>query len=245
LRAARFHEISLATSDIRASVEFYESLGFAQAPTADTWPHRYGVLTDGRLFVGLHQYAADSVLSRSLSLTFVLPDLARQVGDLEALGIELTVRRTGEEVFNEIGFADPFGHAVTLIEARTYSPVSGPPAQMSLCGYFGEISLPATDFEAARAFWEPLGFVSVGEAAEPYPHLTLTSDHLDLAFHSPSLSRSALLVFRDRDMRERIDRLRQLGFPLARELPAALSSSASALLRSPEAAALLLLEGDD
>ena len=53
----RFHEISIATADIRASVEFYESLGFTQAPTTDTWAHPYGVLTDGRLFIGLHQRA--------------------------------------------------------------------------------------------------------------------------------------------------------------------------------------------
>ena len=51
----RFHEISIATADIRASVEFYESLGFTQAPTTDAWSHPYGVLTDGRLFIGLHQ----------------------------------------------------------------------------------------------------------------------------------------------------------------------------------------------
>jgi len=41
----RFHEISIETPDIRASVEFYERLGFTQANTTDTWTHPYGVLT--------------------------------------------------------------------------------------------------------------------------------------------------------------------------------------------------------
>ena len=51
----QFHEISVETTDIRASVEFYERLGFSQATTTDTWSHPYGVLTDGRVFLGLHQ----------------------------------------------------------------------------------------------------------------------------------------------------------------------------------------------
>src|SRR5437879_12828732 len=50
-----FHEASLAVDDVRGSLEFYERLGFSQAPTTATLTHRYGVLTDGRLFIGLHQ----------------------------------------------------------------------------------------------------------------------------------------------------------------------------------------------
>jgi len=242
LQTARFHEVSLATADIRAAVEFYEALGFTQAPTTDARSHRYGVLTDGRLFIGLHQYPS---FAPPLALTFVLPDLARQVSEFEARGIELAVRRTGEEVFNEIAFGDPFGHVVSVVEARTYSPVARAAEKVSACGYFGELSLPVGDFELARAFWEPLGFVSVGESADPYPHLSLTSDHLDLAFHPAATYRSALLVFRDPDMRDRIEKLRQSGFAMARELPRDVSASGNALLRSPDGTALLLLEGED
>ena len=50
-----FHELTLPTPDIRRSVEFYERLGFTQALTGDVWLHPYGVLTDGRIVVGLHQ----------------------------------------------------------------------------------------------------------------------------------------------------------------------------------------------
>ena len=48
----RFHEFSVATGDIRACVEFYEQLGFTQAATSDAVRHPYGVLSDGRLYVG-------------------------------------------------------------------------------------------------------------------------------------------------------------------------------------------------
>ena len=236
----RFHEVGIATGDIRASVEFYERLGFTQAATTDTWSHPYGVLTDGRLFLGLHQRRAASP-----TLTFVLPGLGARLAELATLGIELTVCRTGEEVFNEIGFNDPFGQAVTVIEARTYSPVTRAATDVSLCGYFDEISLPVADFEAARSFWEPLGFVATEESDVPYSHLPLTSDHLDLAFHRPRTFDTPMLVFREPDMEARIARLREQGVSISNELPRGLGSRSNALLIAPEGTVLALLQEED
>jgi catechol 2,3-dioxygenase-like lactoylglutathione lyase family enzyme len=235
----RFHEVSIATADIRTSVEFYEALGFSQAPTTDTWPHPYGVLTDGRVFIGLHGSHGPSP-----SLTFVQPGLAARVPALESRGIELSSRRIGEEIFNEIGFLDPFGQAVRVLEARTYSPVARAPTELSLCGYFAEVSVPVADFDAARAFWEPLGFVATEECDVPYPHLTLTSDHLDIAFHRPRTLDVPMLVFQDPQMRARVAQLRGLGIKLSSELPRGLDPGANALLESPEGSMLLLLEGE-
>lgn len=231
----RFHELSLATDDIRASVEFYERLGFSQTATTDTYPHPYGVLTDGRLYIGLHQRRAASP-----TLTFVRPGVAACLAEFAALGIELTVCRTGEEVFNEIGFEGPHGESVRVIEARTYSPALRSRGEVSLCGDFAQLSLPATDFAAARTFWEPLGFVATDEAEAPYVHLPLTSDCLELAFHRPRTFEAPLLVFRTADMRGRIERLRALG--MAEEaLPRGIPRETNALLSSPEGTQLLLL----
>jgi len=235
----RFHELSLATEDIRASVEFYERLGFSQTATTDAYAHPYGVLTDGRLYIGLHQRRAASP-----TLTFVRPGVAACLAEFAALGIELTLCRTGEEVFNEIGFEGPHGESVRVIEARTYSPALRSRGEVSLCGDFAQLSLPATDFAAARSFWEPLGFVATGEAEAPYLHLPLTSDHLSLAFHRPRTFAAALLVFRAADMRERIERLRALG--VAEEaLPRGIARETNALLSSPEGTRLLLLPDDE
>ena len=235
----RFNEISIATADIRASVEFYERLGFTQATTTDTWPHPYGVLTDGRLFIGLHQRRTPSP-----ALTFVLPGLASQLSAFEAHGIALTVCRVGDEVFNEIGFLDPFGQAVTVLEARTYSPVAREPSEVSLCGYFDALSMPARNFETARAFWEPLGFVATDEVETPHVRLPLTSDHLDLAFNRPRTCDAPLLVFRAPDMARRIEELRTGG--VAEEtLPRGMPHDGNALLTSPEGTHLLLVAGEE
>jgi catechol 2,3-dioxygenase-like lactoylglutathione lyase family enzyme len=235
----RFHELSLTTGDIRASVEFYERLGFTQTATADTYSHPYGVLTDGRLYLGLHERVAPSPV-----LTFVRPGIGACLDEFAALGIELTLRRVGDEVFNEIGFEGPHGEAVRVLEARTFSPAERDLGDVSLCGDFAEISLPAGDFARAQAFWEPLGFVATGEIEAPYVHLPLTSDAIDLAFHRPRTADAPLVVFRALDMRERIARLRTLGVT-EEALPRGIARDANALLTSPEGTCLLLLEGEE
>jgi len=234
-----FHEVSVAVDDVRAAVEFYERLGFTQAGTTDTFRHSYGVLTDGRLFIGLHRRAGPSPV-----LTFVRPGIATSLPAFAAAGIHLTHCRTGEEVFNEIAFADPFGHTVAVLEARTYFPVARRSTAPSACGDFAEVSLPVGDFAAARAFWEPLGFVTVGEVLTPHPHLPLTSDQLDLSFHRASTCPQALLVFRDLNMHARVARLRALDIAV-RDLPGQAAGGSAVLLQGPAGTpAMLLMEED-
>jgi catechol 2,3-dioxygenase-like lactoylglutathione lyase family enzyme len=232
----RFLEIGIATADIRASVEFYERLGFTQARTGDTWPHPYGVLGDGRVCIGLHQSRLESP-----ALTFAHPGVASRVPALEQLGIELTTVNTGGESFHEIGFRDPAGHAVRLLEARTFSPPDREATETSRCGGFRALSLPASDVEPVRRFWETLGFLASDEAAQPYPHLSLKGETIGLALHRPRFFAQPLLVFGDAAMPARIAQLRELGIGPLERAPAGLAAGANALLFTPDGTALLLL----
>lgn len=232
-----FHEVSLAVADVRGAVEFYERLGFTQAITTDAFAHPYGALTDGRLVVGVHGRSAPSP-----TLTFVRPGVAAAVPEFVASGIELIARRTGEEEFHELSFADPTGQAVTVLEARTYSPVARRGGAATLCGHFAEVSLPATGFEAPQAYWEALGFVATGLAAEPWPHLSLTSDFLDLSFHAAAVHPRPLLVFRDAGVDARIARLEALGLRVRTALP---GGARGGLIEGPDGTALLLLGHED
>lgn len=232
----RFLEIGIRTEDIRASVEFYERLGFTQAQTGDTWQHPYGVLTDGRLYLGLHQTRLDSP-----TLTFVRPQIAGHLAALERAGIEPTTVNIGSEIFNEIAFRDPAGQAVRLLEARTYSP-AGSALETSRCGTFGWLSAPAADFDAVRNFWEALGLAAAGEDAQPFPHALLRGDGVDLALHSPRFFAEPLLIFRDSDMAARIAGLRELGLGPLQPPPRGLDAKTNALLTAPEGTVLLLLQ---
>ncbi|HEV2701414.1 MAG TPA: hypothetical protein VGV09_07275 [Steroidobacteraceae bacterium] len=232
----RFHELSLATSDISASLEFYASLGFWQAPTGDAWPHRYGVVTDGRVVLGLHETADFS------AITFVHPDLAAVADSLSGAQVQLTLRHTDPEVFNQIEFADPAGQKIRMVAARTFSPADGARERPAACGYFAHYSMPARDRDAVAAFWEPLGFVAMPAEESPYEHQSLTSDGIDLALHSARLLPTPALVFCEENMEERIRQLRDAGLKFEPP-PRALASTGNAMLEAPEGTLLLLLKG--
>jgi len=236
----RFHEISVETGDIADSVAFYERLGFSQCGTTDTWTHPYGVLSDGKLFIGLHQFKFPAP-----AITYVHADAAQHAHLIEKHGIELAWKRTGEDAFNEFGFLDPSGQAVRVQEAATHFAGDRDNDEPSLCGDFAEYSMPAAEFEPMREFWEPLGFVAMGEIEAPYLHMSMTSDYLDLGVHRPRTLEVPMLVFSAPDMGERIERIRALGFDPSDALPRGLDPRHCALFEAPEGTSLLLLNTVD
>ncbi len=185
----RFLEFSVATPDIASSFEFYTGLGFSQTEVRDVWQYPYAVVTDGRIHIGLHQNSDESP-----QITFVRPNLLQQADALEKLGIELEFRRLGNNVFNEIGWRDPSGHLIRLVEARTFSPGGLATAADSSCGQFQQIALPAPDAQAAKIFWERLGFVGMDEPDAPLKHVCCVSDTINIGLYSPrDVPRPALI----------------------------------------------------
>lgn len=239
MRLGQFLEISLYTPVIQESLAFYESLGFVQAPVGETWPHPYAVVTDGRLFLGLHGAAIPSP-----TLTFVSPQLLRGVDELAALGVEIGDAQLADDVFNQASFRDPTGLSVRLIEARTFSPLRLESGQGGSCGYFSEFALPVRESDAARAFWEPLGFVALEEESAPFARTSMTSDRLNLALYRTRAFRTPVLTFEAEHMRERLSRLRERGFALSDEMPDSLDEASNAVLIAPEGTRLLLLQSD-
>jgi hypothetical protein len=235
----RFLEIGIQTSSVLESLEFYQKLGFSQATVGETWPHPYAVVTDGRLFVGLHQREFNSP-----ALTFVKPDLWRYLEQLETLGIEVEFSKLGENVFNEAGFRDPEGFLVTLVEARTFSPPARDPSEASWCGYFAELGIPAHDLERSKNFWEQFGFVALGEERTPFRHISLTSDFLDLGLYATRELRGPVLAFVDPQMPARIAHLAKLGIEPSPRLPTVFDAQTTALLMAPEGTTLLLMTGE-
>lgn len=232
----RFLEISIRTPVIRESLEFYESLGFVQAAVGETWSHPYAVVTDGHLFIGLHGRDMPSP-----SLTFVLPELQLGVGRLKERGVTFEAERLGDDVFNQAHLRDPGGLSVMLLEARTFSPPQFDAPIESACGYFSELGMPARSTEAARAFWESVGFVALEEEAQPFPRTPLVSDGLDLALYRTRALRQPVLTFEDSEMPQRLARLRERGVQVSDEMPDTLDEADNGVLVAPEGTRLLLL----
>ncbi len=230
----RFLELSIDTPDIRASLDFYSSLGFAQAAVGDAWRHPYAVVTDGRICLGLHARPASAP-----SLTFVKPDLLKQAEIFERLGVEFEFRHLGGDVFNELGWADPSGNLLHLVEARTFSPSAGAAAGRSALGYFVEIALPAHEVEAAKAYWERLGFVGMAEADARIARVVCTSDTIDVGLYPSTLIRTPTVLFECENFDATLARLAALGAEPSRALPAELRGLPAAMLTAPEGTPLL------
>src|SRR5579871_4479807 len=130
----RFLEVSLPAPRTLESWQFYQSLGFASATVGEIWAHRYAVVTDGRITLGLHDAPLEGP-----TLSYVLPDLARHLGGLGHAGIRFDSQVLGDDAFNEARFATPAGQHARLVEARTFSPPEG--ARPSALGWFEEYAI--------------------------------------------------------------------------------------------------------
>ena len=231
----RFLEFSLATPDIQASLDFYSRVGFSQADVGEAWQHPYAVVTDGRICLGLHQQALPAP-----SMTFVKPDLLKYIDSLEELGLEFEFRRLGNDVFNEVGWFDPSGQLIRLIEARTFSPSKRAGTDTSRCGYFIEIALPTPDLQESKSYWERFGFVGIDDTNDRLPHISCTSDYVDLGLYEPSHMRRSTLRFEVDDVGGALARLAEVGISPAGEIPAPLRQVPAAVLVAPEGTPILL-----
>lgn len=229
-----FLEISVYSSDVLASLQFYESLGFRAVAVGETWSHPYAVITDGRLYLGLHQQPLASP-----TLTFVQPELRAHAATLRKQ-VEFEYERLGAEEFHEVGGHDPSGCALRFIEARTFSPPQIPADFVSTCGYFLELCLHSRDPEPSRRFWEQLGFIALDEEPTPFPRIPVTSDRLNIGLHRSRALRQPVLLFESADMQERLTWLRERDFNLSDEMPEALDDRNNGVLIAPEGTRLLL-----
>ena len=236
----RFLEYSIASPDVRESLNFYAKLGFSQAEVGEAWGHPYAVVTDGRTYLGLHHEDFPGP-----SITFVKPDLLRHLDALEKFGIEFEFRRLGNDVFNEVGWRDPSGHLIRLVEARTFSPAKRLGTEMSLCGYFLEFALPTADREAAKIYWEQFGFVGMDAPDATLPHIACTSDTVEVGLYDPAQLRAPTLLYEAADIGAARARLAEAGLVPNGRLPPALRSASAAALVAPEGTPILLIPAEE
>jgi len=182
-----FLEFSIHTPDIQESLGFYKRLGFSEQQIGDIWPHKYAVVSDGNICIGLHDRVFDSP-----ALTFVHHDIARCARSMSDHGFDFSFLKLDEDVFNELGFFDSDGHTVSMIEARTFTPADEDTAD-SMCGSFFEVSLPVRDTMHAGLFWAPLAPNLLSLREEPTTHMRFEAGDIPLGLsESIALKRPSL-----------------------------------------------------
>ena len=161
----RYLELSVRTPNILESLGFYKFLGFTELEIGDVWSHKYAVLTDGVLCIGLHDEHFEGP-----SITFVQQDLAKHVRSMTDHGFHFHVVQLDEDAFNELGLDDRDGHRVTMLEARTFTG-GDEYDNDSACGTWFELSLPVRDAVHAARFWASVAPVMLEFREEPTTHM--------------------------------------------------------------------------
>ncbi|MGA8203349.1 MAG: hypothetical protein WB812_02460 [Woeseiaceae bacterium] len=161
----RFLEFSVLAPEILDSLGYYKMLGFSEQTIGDTWPHKYAVLSDGVLCIGLHDREFDSP-----AISFVQQDLGKHARAMSDHGFDFTVMHLDEDVFNELGLSDRDGNRITMLEARTFSNTDEY-GNDSVLGTWFELSLPVRDAVRSARFWGSVAPTVLRIREEPTTHM--------------------------------------------------------------------------
>lgn len=201
----RFLEFSVRTPDILESLHFYKTLGFTELESADIWPHKYAVVSDGELNIGLHERDFESP-----AITFVQPELARHARSMTDHGFDFNYLQLGEDTFNELAFADSDGHAIRMVEARTFH-MSEDAEKDSACGPWFELSLPVQEAVRAARFWAPIAPTLLQMREEPTIHMRFDANGAALGLSESIALKGPSLCFKCADREGLLGLLQQQG----------------------------------
>jgi catechol 2,3-dioxygenase-like lactoylglutathione lyase family enzyme len=231
----QFLEFSIAAQPLTAAFEFYGSLGFQSIPVGDLLRDPYLCMYDGAVAVGLHEREHPAPV-----LTFVRPQLRDYARGIRRLGIALDYAHLKDDEFNRVGFADPNGQPVALLEARTFPPADWNRHNVTACGEFLEYSLAVDSLAESKAFWEGLGFRPVDAGEAPRRWLRLAGHGLVLGLHESHFRPG--LSFRTVHLEARLEYLRVKGVALKAGVPFADPAQRAATLTAPDGTAIYLVE---
>ncbi|MDH3977366.1 MAG: hypothetical protein OEU86_02535 [Gammaproteobacteria bacterium] len=201
-----FLEYSVPTDDIQASLSFYHALGFTELTVGDMRDYYYGVVTDGRIAIGLH---AGHI--KEPALTFINPDVAAYAQDIDA--DDLVFAETGSDNFNEIGLHTPDELLLVMMEARTFFVADFNDVESPVIGRSSEISLGYDDASFAISFWTAAGFTA-DDADEQ--QVSLLTPGLCLGLRDHLKPGATSLRFCPEDMDETCALLEQRGLNMRR-----------------------------
>jgi hypothetical protein len=189
----RFLEFSVRTSDILTSLGFYKSLGFTELESGDVWSHKYAVVSDGELCIGLHERHVDSP-----TITFVQQDLAKRARSMRDHGFNFNLMHLDEDVFNELGFTDRDGNMLMMLEARTFHAADESVVD-SLCGSWFELSLPVQEAVRGAQFWASVAPLLLRMREEPTVHMRFDAGGVAVGLSESIALQQPSLCFRCQD----------------------------------------------
>ena len=231
----RFLEFSVKTDDIIESLHFYKLLGFSELQTSDAWGHKYAVVSDGVLSIGLHEREFESP-----ALTFVQPELAKRARKMADSGFDFSYMQLGEDAFNELRFSDRDRHTIMMLEARTFYG-DDEDDNDSLLGTWFELTLPSKDVMRGARFWAPIAPAVTNVREEPTMHMRFEAGGVPVGLSESIALNGPSLCFRCPDRKVVAEACERHGFAIE-NFPG--FEGAFAVLRSPDNVWLYLFDED-
>lgn len=231
----RFLEFSVRTPDILDSLLFYKTLGFVELEIGEVWSHKYAVISDGELNIGLHDCEFDAP-----TITFVQQDLAKHARSMNDHGFEFSYMQLNEDTFNELSFPDRDGHKITMLEARTFH-LSDETANNSMCGRWFELTLPVKEALSAAQFWAPIAPTLLEIREEPTTHMRFEADGVPLGLSESIAVTAPSLCFKCPDRHGLMKLIEQQGMSFEK-FPG--FEGAFVAIRAPEGTTLFVFEED-
>jgi len=201
----RFLEFSVRTPDVLESLHFYKTLGFVELEIGDMWQHKYAVVSDGELNIGLHDRDFDAP-----AITFVQQDIAKHARSMSDHGFNFSFMQIDEDAFNELRFSDNDRHTVTMLEARTFN-FNEDAENDSKCGRWFELTLPVKDAVRAALFWAPIAPALLEMREEPTTHMRFEADGVPLGLSESIALNAPSLCFKCPDRKELMNLIEQQG----------------------------------
>lgn len=213
--------ISIPSTDLEASLKFYQQLGFTELFRADL-PFPWIKISDGAVLIMLKNNNKNH-----LSLTYYAPDHTHTVTALKDAGIEIS--ESVEENDFEVRFiiTSPDGLRICLVNLPHFFDQPEGPIMLTTppddynkpekyvnqtCGMFGELAHPVINLEKSLEFWAKLGFTFVSKYSSPYPWAIVSDGLAVVGLHQTEQFTQPAITYFAADMKDKIAHLRAEGF---------------------------------
>lgn len=212
--------ITITSSDLEKSLEFYRQLGFTELYRAD-FPFPWIQISDGAILIMLRQDK-----NPYIALTYYVTEMDKVVAELKQSGITLKSMPTPDKMIQRFLISTEEGHNITLV---TYVDGFVQPAGTTMltmnpqdysnpdkyenktCGMFGEFAFPVLNLDNSISFWEKLGYKSLSKKSSPYPWAILSDGLGIVGLHQTNNFTVPTITFFASDMKDKIENLKSKG----------------------------------
>ncbi len=212
-------QISIGTSDLAASLDFYQKLGF-RIVDQNTRPNPWAQVTDDTILILLNE---DNL--QYMGFTYFNLQMAEIVTKLKSKGMPFVQEVAHEGKPMQAIFSSPSGFLISLINydnskmfqpsGKTLADVpesewNDAPAPNPHLGIFGELAVPVKDLDEEIAFWEMIGF-EVRKFGGPYPWAIGKDGQNIIGLHQTDEFDTSAITFFAKDMANKIAVLKEAG----------------------------------